>query len=376
MGVVQQMLDLIDRNRDRALNGGINCIPSPFKNFRRDFPGIEQGKYYLVSGATKAGKSQIATYLFLYAPILYAYSNPGKLRLKIFYFPLEEAPVKITLRFTAYLLYTIYNVRVSPMYLLSIQEGEIIDEKIRELIHNTEIQDILKFYEEHVYFMDDRNPTGVWKTVKRYADEAGITHKKTIIIENKETGIKQEKQAFDYYEPKDPDEYVIVILDHAGKVEQERGLSKKETIDKLSEYFMILRDRYKYTPVLLQQQNSDTVSLDAVKQKRISPTYNGLMDTKNPGQDCSIMLGITNPKFFKLPDYLEYNIVKLGQYYRALEVVLNREGESNNVLSLYFDGATNVFVPLPKSNDTESLEEFYRLVRKNESPPLELTNPK
>jgi hypothetical protein len=213
--------------------------------------------------------------------------------------------------------------------------------------------------------MDDRNPTGVWKTVKRYAEEAGVTHKKTITIENKETGIKQEKQVFDYYEPKDPEEYVIVILDHAGKLEQERGMSKKETIDKLSEYFMILRNHYNYTPVLLQQQNSDTVSLDAFKLNRISPTYNGLMDTKNPGQDCSIMLGITSPKSFKKPDYLGYDITRLGDYYRALEVVLNREGESNNVLSLYFDGAVNFFTPLPKESNYAEMQKVYSLVQKN-----------
>ena len=365
MDVVQEMMDLIYKNRERALKGGINCIPCPFVSFRKDFPGIEQGKYYLVSGATKGGKTQIATYLFLYTPILYAYEHPEQLRLKIFYFPLKEARVKITLRFTSFLLYTRYKVRVSPTDLISIQQGEIINDEVLALINSVEIQSILKFYKEHVYFMDDRNPTGVWKTVKRYAEEAGVTHKKTITIENKETGIKQEKQVFDYYEPKDPEEYVIVILDHAGKLEQERGMSKKEAIDKLSEYFMILRNHYNYTPVLLQQQNSDTVSLDAFKLNRISPTYNGLMDTKNPGQDCSIMLGITSPKSFKKPDYLGYDITRLGDYYRALEVVLNREGESNNVLSLYFDGAVNFFTPLPKESNYAEMQKVYSLVQKN-----------
>ena len=65
MDLIERMLHLIDENRERALRGGINCIPSPFKDFRQDFPGIEQGKYYLVSGATKGGKSQIANFLFL-----------------------------------------------------------------------------------------------------------------------------------------------------------------------------------------------------------------------------------------------------------------------------------------------------------------------
>lgn len=371
MDLIERMFKHIDENMKRAEEGGINCIPSPFKAFNRDFPGIEQGKYYLVSGATKGGKSQVANYLFLYVPILYAYHHPDKLKLKIFYFPLEETDEKITLRFLSYLMYTINHVRISPEDALSIIEGRKLDRGTRELMNNEEIQNILQFYKEHVYFISDRNPTGCWKTINRYAQEAGTIHRKTIIIENKDTGVRQEKEVFDYYEPKDPDEYVIIIVDHAGKLETEtregRSLTKKETIDKLSEYLMVFRDHYKYTPVLLQQQNSDTVSLDAFKLNRIRPTYNGLMDTKNPGQDASLMLGITNPSNFDLKQYLGYDIQKLKGYYRALEVVLNREGESNGVLSLYFDGAVNYFVPLPKWDDATELAKVYQLVQKNDA---------
>lgn len=373
MDLIERMLHLIDENRERALRGGINCIPSPFKDFRQDFPGIEQGKYYLVSGATKGGKSQIANFLFLYTPILYAYENPDKLRVKIFYFPLEETDLKISLRFTSYLLYTRFKVRISPMDLQSIQEGKIVAPEIRSLIDRPEIMNILNFYKEHVYFISDRNPTGCYKTIKKYAEEAGTIHRKTVVIENKATGVRQEKVVFDYYEPKDPDEYVIILIDHAGKLETEtregRSLTKKETIDKLSEYLMIFRDHYKYTPVLLQQQNSDTVSLEAFKANRIRPTYNGLMDSKNPGQDCSVMIGITNPYNFDREVYMKYNIKELKGYYRAVEVALNREGESNNVLSLYFDGAVNFFTPLPKWDNMTELQKVYKLIQKNNENP-------
>ena len=77
------------------------------------------------------------------------------------------------------------------------------------------------------------------------------------------------------------------------------------------------------------------------------------------------MLGITNPFAFEVPEYLKYNIVKLRGYARFLEVVLNREGESNGVLALYFDGATNYFAPLPSATDTQNLEKVYRLVQQN-----------
>ena len=314
------------------------------------------------------GKSQLTSYLFLFRPILYAYKHPEQLRVKIFYFPLEETPEKITIRFMCYLLYKFYKIRVSPAILQSISQGNIVSAEILKKLNSVDIRSILDFYEEHVHFITDRNPTGCYKTVIRYAHEAGTVHKKTIVIENKETGIKQEKEVFDYYEPKDPDEYVIIIWDHQSLTELERGMNLKECIDKLSEYFMVFRNKYNYTPVMIAQQNIETIGLDAFKANKIRPTLAGIADSKNVGKDCSLMLGITNPFAFEVPEYLKYNIRMLRGYARFLEVVLNREGESNGVLALYFDGATNYFRPLPKPDDTLSLQKVYNLVKVNSTP--------
>ena len=366
--LIQRVLTNLEDRRQRILSGGINCIPSPFKCFRNYFPGIEQGKYYLISGASKSGKSQIANYLFLYIPILYAYYNPQKIRLKIFYFPLEETPEKITMRFMCHLLYFLSHgkIRVSPLKLQSINKENIIEPEILEILKSIEYRSILDFFEDHVLFISERNPTGCWKTINRYAQEAGTIHRKKIVIENKETGVKQEKEVFDYYEPKDPDEYVIVLWDHASLAEQERGMNLKECIDKLSEYFMVFRNHYNYIPVMLQQQNDQTISLEAFKANKIRPSLSGLADSKNTGKDCSVMLGITNPYAFEIPSYLKYDITHLKGYARFLEVVLNREGESNGVLGLYFDGATNFFESLPRYDNTAELNKVYQLIKRNQ----------
>ena len=105
--LVERVIDQLRKRRENVLNGNINCIPSPFKRFSDDFPGIEQGKYYLISASTKVGKTQLANYIFLYNSVLYAYNNPDKVHLRILYYPLEETQEAITLRFMSFLLYTI-----------------------------------------------------------------------------------------------------------------------------------------------------------------------------------------------------------------------------------------------------------------------------
>jgi hypothetical protein len=80
------------------------------------------------------------------------------------------------------------------------------------------------------------------------------------------------------------------------------------------------------------------------------------------------MLGITNPFAFEVPRYpgdKGYDITRLRGYARFLECVLNREGESNGLLALYFDGAVNYFAPLPPASDATKLQKVYELVRKN-----------
>ena len=178
MSLVQRVLTELEERRQRILRGDINCIPSPFKNFRQDYPGIEKGKMYLVSGAAKSGKTQLTSYLFLYTPILYAYNHPEQVRLKIFYFPLEETPEKITMRFMCHLLYVLSNqtIRVSPMELQSVNSGHVVKPEILELLNSIEYRSILDFYEDHVIFISERNPTGYWKTINRYAQENGIVH--------------------------------------------------------------------------------------------------------------------------------------------------------------------------------------------------------
>lgn len=104
----------------------------------------------------------------------------------------------------------------------------------------------------------------------------------------------------------------------------------------------------------------ETGNLDAYKAGKIRPTMAGLSDSKYTAKDCTVMLGITNPYSFEIPEYLGYNIQKLKGNARFLEVVLNRNGQSNGICPLYFDGATNFFSELPLPSDVTGLDKVYK----------------
>lgn len=249
-------------SRETILNGGVNCIPLPFTRFREDFPGIRKKFYYLISGATKSSKTQITNFLFIITPLFYYIKHPEQIKPKIFYFPLEETKEDITLRFYSYVLYYITNGRliISPEDLESVDERKPLPQEVLDLMDSEEFINITNVFEECVEFHESqKNPTGIYKTVKSYLDSNG-----TMEYESKEitytddfgTTKKEIIRKAVKYTPNNPNEYVIFITDHAGLLQEEKGMTKKETIEKLSEYNMYLRNNYSAIPVLVQQQNS------------------------------------------------------------------------------------------------------------------------
>ena len=360
MSLIERVLENAKERREKILSGKVNCIPSPFKTFRYDFPGVELGTYYLVSGGAKSSKSKITNFLFLFNSILYAYHHPELVRLKVFYALLEEKAENITGKFICYLLYVLSDkkIRIDIKTFKSVDEDRILSPEILQLLGTLEYQSILRFFEEHVVFIPDRNPTGVYHTLEKYAEANGTIHRKKVE--------GYEKEIFDYYEPNDPDEYVLCIIDHISLISCERSMDLRNSIKKLSEYLKIVRNKYNYIPVVVQQQNSESLSLEAFKANKIRPTQKGLADSQDPGKDCDVMLGITSPFSWELKEYLKYDITKLRGYCKFLEIVLGRDGESNAILGMYFDGATGYYAPLPKYDNIPELNKVYQLIQRNQ----------
>lgn len=286
MSLIDRTLNYLQERRDKLFNGGINSIPSPFKRFSDEFIGIEQGRYYVVTGNQKSGKTQFASYVFIYNTLLYAYENPDKIKLKIFYYSLEESPEDVTLRFMSFLLNKLSGgkIRISPTHLQSSKNDTPLSQEIINKLNDGEYKNLLDFFEECVEFSDSRNPTGVWNETKKFMEENGVTYTKKKKIKD-EFGEIKEVDTFDYYEPNDPNLYVISFFDHASLVQVERGMTLRESLNKLSEYYVLLRNRYKIIPVLIQQQTAETESLDAFKTNKLRPSAQGLADSKYSSRD-------------------------------------------------------------------------------------------
>lgn len=364
MTLIERTLNFLKGRRQRILDGSINSIPSNFKRFSNDFIGIEQAKYYLITSSTKGSKTQFASYVFIFNTLLYAYYHSDQCRVKIFYYPLEETPEDVMVRFMCYMLYTLSkgSIRISPTDLSSSNNNKPLSIDIINILESSEYQNIFKFFQENIIFSDSTNPTGVFNECRKYARDNGIEHKKKKNIKDDVTGNLKEVDAFDYYEQNDPDEYRIIFFDHISLTTTERGLTLKQSIDKLSEYFVILRNRYKFSPVVIQQQAFAGESLDAFKENKLRPTIANLADSKYTARDANVILGLFSPFKYELREYLGYDITILRDNIRFLEILVNRGSSPGGIAALYFDGAVNFFEELP-SPDSANIQLVYNTLK-------------
>lgn len=372
--LIERVRQNLEERKENAAQGNLNNIPFPFPRFRSDIPGIEKGRYYIVTGATKSAKTQFATYTFLYYPLLFAFKNPSKLRVKIFYYTLEETQEDILERFMSFLLFqqTKGQMRYSRSDLSSANIDKRLPDGVLEKFDESPLSEILEFFQENVIFSNSTNPTGVWKQCKNFAEQNGtVYHREAKYVD--EFGQTQvTTEAFDHFEPNDPNEYWIIFFDHVGLTTTEHGKSLRETIQKLSEYFVLLKNRYKFIPVAIQQQAMFEDN-DAFKMNLLRPTIANLADNKATARDCDYCLSMFSPYKYGLKQSKDYDIGMLRDNFRLMECLVNRHGESNGCLPLFFDGAVDYFSELPSANDEVGMEKVRKRLEKIRGCPVQKT---
>ena len=368
-----RVLSNLQERRDRILNGQLNCIPSPFKRFRNDFIGIEQSCYYCITASTKGGKSQFTSYTFIYEPLMFCYYTNKDIDLKVLYFPLEETPERILQRFISWLLFTHSKgeIRISPRDLRSTTDA--VPQEILDILQEEEIQNIINYFEEHIIFSTETNPTGIYKFCKQYAEENGTVYTKPGKYKD-ELGTVRETQVFDRYVQNNPNEIRLIIIDTINLIDTERGLSLKQSMDKMSEYLAkYLRNRYHYSPVVIQQQAFEGEGNDAYKLNKFKPSIANNGDSKYTARDSNIVLGLFSPFKFGLAEYEGYDIRKFKDNIRFLEVLISRDGELGGVCPLLFDGAVSAFKELPRPNEVNELNSIYEYLNKLRNPRKEIS---
>lgn len=353
-----RVFEQIKLNKSLREEGKHICIPSPFKRFGEEYPGIQKATYYLVTGNQKAGKTQISDFMFIYNPINFILENDTNIKLKIFDFNLEMSKEKKIKQAIVHKLFVDYGVTLSVRELDSIYNDRILPDRLVE--HVEKFREWFAKFESIVTFIDDiRNGYGIYKYIRGFFEENGhYEYKKAIISEE---GTPREITTIDRYIPNDPDLFVIILIDNINLLIPEKGQTLFESIGKFSSDYMVrVRNRWFGIPVIIQQQALSKEGNDSIKIDRTEPSADGLADNKATSKDCDILLTIYSPFRNRKQTYLQYDITKLKDNYRRLAIEFDRNGQACET-SLFFNGAVNYFSELPKAE--EMTDEIYKQLK-------------
>jgi hypothetical protein len=351
------VVEELKSNKIRRKSGDVIAIPWSLPRLSAVLPGIEKGRYNLISASTKAGKSQLTDFLYVYQPVEWILRNPtSDITLKIFYFSLEvskETKIKAAM---CYKLYADYGILISPQKLSSIFGDYILDDKVEAIVNSEEFRSWFIGFEKIVSFYDTiRSPGQIFHLVKSYAEHPsnGSYTYKTISWQN-EDGTYLPREVKDKYIPVRPNEYVIPIVDHVGLFQTLPGETLYQAIGKFSsEYCLVMRDKWHYIPTIVQQQSADSTRAqfnfkgDTIIDK-IKPDAEGLADQKATSRDIDLMLSLFYPKRYNIDTYEDIDLNRMGDNHRELMINLNRSGISNASIQLLFLGSSSFFSELPQ----------------------------
>jgi len=306
-------------------------------------PNIQQRTYYLIAGEPGGGKSAFALNSFLYNPFsLLRISNPNKLSFKVFMWALEIPKIDIITKAVCRKLYFKHKYVVDVNHVLSKGKNRITEEVYKDAM---ELSYYYEELEEIFNIFPPENPTGINKTMMKYAEDNG-----EIIYKHYTDRDGVQRKAFDKYIPNNPDEYIIIIIDHVGLLRKEQGFNDKQVIDKMSEYMVDLRNSFGYIPVMVQQISRAMSSADRFKLKRVEPQLSDLKGTANTQEDANIIFSLFAPSRYDIEEHRDYDVTKLLDRYRWLSVLKNRDGEADVGLGLNFVGEVGAFKELPAPN--------------------------
>ena len=350
----------IKKKHSEFLEGKFSYIPlhSDFGQFAQWYPGTMRGEFVGITGGTSSAKSQVTRAIYLYGAIEWAIKN--KINLKVIWFGFEESVEEAKYYLLSWLLFKANKIRYN------IEHFEGIGKTLmpHDIKHVESIQPIFDKFWSYIEFYDHiYTNTEIHDTVLSIAEGRGTFYKGEEVL----TGVNHNTK-YDSYKASDEDEFVIVVGDHFGILEQDEGEnSERQSMTRLSKIFrQHFCKRLHYICVGVIQQMAGMEDLEHVKAEQVYASLQGFGDNKAIARDMMTVLGITNINRYGISTALtqqkeidggKINLGKtgIGDFQRVVGILKRRYGVVNKRALLGFDGCVGHFFGF---TSFESIEQY------------------
>ena len=261
---------LLENEINRGIDGKNHSIPTGFRRLDK-YVSIRKRIYTLIFGATGTGKTAFTHDAFILNPFDdWVAKGKPKARVKPILFSMERSKIYTQAKWLSRKIFQDNGILIPIGKMLGWWETKLtLDEKNLIDTYSDYINELCEFVD---IIEGAQNPTGVYKYVKEYA----LSH-------GKEEQISEFKKI---YLPDNEDEIVEPIIDTFGLMKTEKGYnSKKEAIDKGSEYFQMFRDLWGMSPIGISQINRDLSNPIYQKMDSIEPNMDQIKESGRPAED-------------------------------------------------------------------------------------------
>jgi hypothetical protein len=234
--------------------------------------------------------------------------------------------------------------------LKSLGEFHLTDDVLQKVEECREtIEDMQKYIEVVDYIF---NPYGIYK----YVD----TFFKNPLVGHEEFDVEHAEKVSKKYVYNNPNLWVFVITDHISLLTPEKGETLHEAMGRYSKQFCLkgFTKKYNCVTINIQQQEASKEKLEYFQgqsiDEKLEPSLDGLANNKETQRECNLILGVFAPERYNIGKHRGYDIRKLGNKYRSLKILKDRDnGLVNYYIGMYFNGAANYFEELPTADSID-----------------------
>jgi len=363
-------------NKRKVESGELVGLPwiELFPRLGEYIPVIPPATPIMITANSGVGKSKAWVGMILISLYLLRKKYPDKkFKIRFLISLLEDTEDEFITRLYSAILLLKYNIRVDGLELNSQRKNPLskeIDERLDDV--QKEIDELLS---EHCEITDSiYHPTGLYKWGRAISNKLGTHHYKEVdFVDDKGKTYKQ--KVYSHYEPNDPEEQVIWIVDNLNNLAQETSsgtlLTDRQTINKWTRTYTRLQitKHWKWSVVNILQQASDSEAplynnRGELIIERCKPSLAGLGNSKECQRDHLIIFGLFSPDRYGVKNYKEFNITRLGDNFKSFIILKSNISICNVEVPMYFDGVASIFkeLPLLPKMKKEEAEKEYKAI--------------
>lgn len=336
-------------------------VPNGMPALNRYTYGTHMGRYYLTGAESSAGKTTLTD--FAYVLQVYKQCKLQGRKLYLFYYSFEISKMMKKARWVSYFLKVGFDLDIPSDYILGYIPGMLVTDE-----HMKKIQIAYAYVEEifeNIIFVEDPiHPTRIFHDLVEHHYE------KNGEVQRHPSTDKKKRGLIKGWIPNDPRAMTVVVMDHVALLMNEQGFDTKQTIDLMSKYFVILRNLFGLTVILIQQFNTELTSTVRTMKKgeaMMAPQRIDFGDSRYTFRDADVVLGLLKPFLYDVKDFHKYDITKLMGYMIGLYLMKNRYGAMTRMLPLFLNPIAGVpeDLPLTPSSDL-AMGSYYEQANKLE----------